>query len=342
MRYIFLLLLLIPFLLQSQYYEDFESYSDGTTVGNTWWLDCSNCSLETGDYFEIKTISGTKTVAARDLDGVAIFETDWIDLTSYYGSFILYGELIKVGDMEGPNTPTSSDHDWVHIEYAIDGGSWVPINDFRNRGLSDSTFYGEDGSPYDIGVDDEYWGVRYSTGNMEPFWVNNIIADSIKIRIRFYNTANTENWRLQQIAVWSEVLLPVELVSIVVNGYYGYNEIKWLTANETNNKGFKIQRSENAIDWVLLGWIEGNGTSNDLTTWVFNDFYFKGENYYRIIQIDYDGSEVYSNIVHISREIEYIELYNLNGQKVTEVTSEGIYLKYNPINNTSERVYIKP
>ena len=89
--------------------------------------------------------------------------------------------------------------------------------------------------------------------------------------------------------------------------------MSWFTATETNNMGFDIERCEkldiNAqTDWQKLAFVEGKGTTTEVTHYSFIDGIEKPGNYlYRLKQIDFDGSYTYSQIVeaNISSPIDF-------------------------------------
>jgi hypothetical protein len=78
-----------------------------------------------------------------------------------------------------------------------------------------------------------------------------------------------------------------------------YIELEWITASEVNNDGFEIERSIDGISFEKIGYVEGNGTTNEMTTYTFQDFSVQYNRlyYYRLKQIDFDGTTSYSNIV---------------------------------------------
>jgi len=89
------------------------------------------------------------------------------------------------------------------------------------------------------------------------------------------------------------IILPVELV------YFSSKIIKesvlleWQTATEINNEGFFVEHSIDGKEWITLGFIEGNGNSEELINYDFMDRSpVKGDNnYYRLRQLDFDGRE---------------------------------------------------
>jgi len=104
--------------------------------------------------------------------------------------------------------------------------------------------------------------------------------------------------------------LPIELVSFDLLKQDEGVQLNWVTASELNNSGFEIQRSKDVEEWEVLGFVEGAGISNSIKTYSFIDKTPLVANYYRLKQIDFDGSFVFSptKYINIDRSIT-ISLY---------------------------------
>ena len=92
---------------------------------------------------------------------------------------------------------------------------------------------------------------------------------------------------------------PVELTSFSASLVKGAVNLSWKTATEVNNMGFNVERSANKSDWTNLAFVKGNGTSTSTITYSYVDKSVNqtGNYYYRLKQIDNDGSYKYSSIV---------------------------------------------
>ena len=106
-----------------------------------------------------------------------------------------------------------------------------------------------------------------------------------------------------ELGFWSGQLqsaLPVELVTFGAKRSGNSNILNWTTATEKNNSLFKVERAGTDLVFGVIGQVKGNGTTNALTDYVFEDKSpLKGVNYYRLLQVDYDGTERYSNTVFV-------------------------------------------
>jgi large repetitive protein len=92
-------------------------------------------------------------------------------------------------------------------------------------------------------------------------------------------------------------LMPVELVSFTSNVKDRNVILNWKTSKEINNKGFEIERKITNGDWIKVGYKEGKGTTNEATTYTFDDTKLNTGKYnYRMKQIDFNGNFSYHNL----------------------------------------------
>ncbi len=93
-------------------------------------------------------------------------------------------------------------------------------------------------------------------------------------------------------------LLPVELVSFEAEVQPRSNvKLSWITASETDNDHFTIERSTDANLWLDLQRLSGAGTSHtSLHYSAIDQSPLQGQSYYRLRQTDYDGSTSWSGI----------------------------------------------
>lgn len=77
--------------------------------------------------------------------------------------------------------------------------------------------------------------------------------------------------------------------------------LHWLTASELENEGFEIERSTDTKEWETIAFVKGFGTTTETQSYKYIDASpFKASNYYRLKQLDTDGTHEYSHIVEIS------------------------------------------
>jgi hypothetical protein len=77
--------------------------------------------------------------------------------------------------------------------------------------------------------------------------------------------------------------------------------LNWRTATEKNNDRFEVQRSIDGQNFEKIGTVKGNGTSNMVREYGFVDKQpLAGQNYYRLNQVDFDGSNAYSKVIQVN------------------------------------------
>jgi hypothetical protein len=93
--------------------------------------------------------------------------------------------------------------------------------------------------------------------------------------------------------------LPVILTSFYAQKGEIGTDLIWSTSQEFNNDHFEIERSHDGINFEKITNVNGQGTKNSLTTYVYNDIDVNRTLvvYYRIKQVDYDGKFEYSNVI---------------------------------------------
>jgi len=95
--------------------------------------------------------------------------------------------------------------------------------------------------------------------------------------------------------------IPVELTAFFALNTNEGVMLKWVTSTETNNSGFSIQRSRDYENYTDVAFVEGNGTTTQPHEYNFIDKISVADiYYYRLKQIDFDGSYEYSNVVEVN------------------------------------------
>lgn len=98
----------------------------------------------------------------------------------------------------------------------------------------------------------------------------------------------------------SIVSLPVDLISF--DGKLEGNSVSldWSTASEQNNLHFDVFKSLKGIDFHFIGRVEGGGNSQTLLAYNFIDSDVNALQYYKLKQVDFDGSFEYSDVIKVS------------------------------------------
>ena len=76
-----------------------------------------------------------------------------------------------------------------------------------------------------------------------------------------------------------------------------------ITASETNNNYFTIERSADGMNFEKIGIVRGAGNSSEMIDYSYSDYApLTGMSFYRLKQTDFDGKESYSSVIVISSE----------------------------------------
>jgi len=94
--------------------------------------------------------------------------------------------------------------------------------------------------------------------------------------------------------------VPVELISFISVVDENNVNLNWITATETNNFGFEVERSSSGSKYEQVGFVESHGTTTEAQVYTFTDNNIKpGNYYYRLKVVDNDGSFEYSKAVNV-------------------------------------------
>lgn len=89
--------------------------------------------------------------------------------------------------------------------------------------------------------------------------------------------------------------------------------LSWTTFTETNTRGFSIERSIDGQGFAEVGDVNGAGSSTETLEYRWDDRNAPGNHYfYRLRNVDLDGSFSYSNIVELTRgqgAVEIVTVY---------------------------------
>jgi len=106
---------------------------------------------------------------------------------------------------------------------------------------------------------------------------------------------------IQKSQVSPDTDLPVEFTDFKGWNKNTVNVLQWVTETELNNEQFEIERSINPQDgFTTIGVVDGAGNSREVLTYLFEDTApMLGLNYYRLRQVDFDGTFAYSKMIAI-------------------------------------------
>jgi len=140
-------------------------------------------------------------------------------------------------------------------------------------------------------------------------------------------------------------IIPVELTNFTARVSGGNIILEWSTATELNNLGFEIERSLNQRTWITIGFIEGHGTTTEPQNYSFIDDGIGGIVYYRLKQIDFDGTYEFSFVIAVNSasvttmdlEQNYPNPFNPNTNIKYQIGNDG-FVNLEVINSLGEVV----
>lgn len=104
-------------------------------------------------------------------------------------------------------------------------------------------------------------------------------------------TGNFTGGFSQFMLVSPNAVLPVNLLDFEAKAQKTTILLKWATSEETNNRGFAIERSLNGADFEQIDWVNGAGTASRRTEYSYTDRFVQPGivYYYRLRQTDFDN-----------------------------------------------------
>jgi hypothetical protein len=170
--------------------------------------------------------------------------------------------------------------------------------------------------------------------------------------------------------VCAQAILPIELTYFQAIPSDKQVLLKWQTSTEVNNDYMEVERSTDSRSFRSIGRVDGAGNSDQLIDYQLTDPNpLSGISYYRLRQVDFDGSVNFSKIVTVqfradgtipkvyptllqqsrlltvdlqqrSSEPVLLELVNLNGQQVKRYTLQGGAVHQIDTNGIEKGTYI--
>ena len=196
----------------------------------------------------------------------------------------------------------------VNITTAGRNGYWRTANTLNRSGISFTFIAGAN----------NYNGInnhlttrlifRNTGGNWQTFGTAGVVAGNANA----FTITKTNTTLFGEFAIGADSNanpLPVELISFTATKQPDYSVLlKWQTANEINNAYFEIERSTDAHSFHAVAKVNGAGTQSVKQSYQFTDdasadlFTTHQTLYYRLKQVDADGTYSNSHIVSVSSD----------------------------------------
>ena len=139
--------------------------------------------------------------------------------------------------------------------------------------------------------------------------------------------------------------LPVELLSFTARGSNGVVELQWSTATERNSASFLVERSSGGYEFEPVTSVPAAGTSHGVRSYSARDQRpLTGISYYRLKQIDQDGSFSYSPVMSVQVagiDKQNLSAYSSNGRLNVEMNTPAVCQTLRILDNMGRLVYTK-
>lgn len=228
--------------------------------------------------------SNGTSYASYDLD-----PTDMNITTSTVDDFSFYAYALPSNGMQngGPDGIVL-DYQGTIIQFLSYEGSFTAVSGIAI-----------DASSIDIGVTES--NSSTATGTSLQLCCNGNTYESQSWQTSATSTAGTAN--LNQV-------LPVELISFTGKLDNGTILIEWETASELNNSHFILEKMGQDEDFYEICRLDGKGTISSPTSYQFRDHNIYGSNFYRLNQVDFDGTlSTYDVIAIYDNDLEAIRVW---------------------------------
>jgi hypothetical protein len=143
---------------------------------------------------------------------------------------------------------------------------------------------------------DDDCGTGYTAEDAEAMSINSIGDYGCIQRARYYEffTGSFSTFYLFR----TDISLPVEFLDFTARRAPKQRvSLDWKTATESGNSHFIIERSRDGLEYEVLGEVAGAGTTSEEQSYSFLDEEpLAGPNYYRLRQVDFDGTESFSEV----------------------------------------------
>ncbi len=191
-----------------------------------------------------------------------------------------------------------------HLEYSIDqGDTWQLLGHTQASGenpAGTNDWYNEASI---LGLRNQPGFSGASNTVVQPRYNISEFAGQADVRFRFVfgsrgfalDGVQIDNFRIEE-----DVSLPIRLISFrAKREEERMVRLDWQTASELNNQGFEIQKSSDGITFEAIAFVDGAGTTNQLQTYHYLDRNAPEAAYYRLKQIDHNGSFTYSHLDYV-------------------------------------------
>lgn len=312
------------------------------TFTDTVKFDCMEAFDWSGNWYFQEPTTGFFTNASKSAPTSAVIygtgggadEYDWYSLPNVTGldPFKEYKIQINLGAYRFTSTGSTSGvdaADYIEVQISTDGGANYS-SELRVTGFNNA-YWDYNSATASVTADGTVdiftptaGGNRTSTG--DGYSILEIIipggASQIAVDILSVVDRAGEEWWIDDIYLLKSVNTPlaVELLDFTATAHPHCTDIEWSTASENNSSHFDLEKSINGFDWNRIAVVQSSGFSSMKIDYSHRDLeLINGDSYYRLKEIDFNGTIEIFETIHIRRDIINEEnYYDLMGRPVKE------------------------
>lgn len=210
--------------------------------------------------------------------------TDPINLSSYTNPKLTFWTKFDI----------ESNWDYGQVRVSTNNGSsWIALQGLYTEPGTGS--FQPNGQPVYDGIQTSWVREEISLASYTSGQVK------LQFQIRTDGSQVRDGWYVDDIGIVVYSAVPVELTSFNAELTDNKVNLSWATSSEINNHGFEIQKSsDKERGFFTIGFVKGAGTTSENSFYKFTDKTLAaGTSYYRLKQVDLDGSFRYYGPVEI-------------------------------------------
>lgn len=209
------------------------------------------------------------------------------------------------------SSPGFADGNWHYYTFVVGnapGGAWVYVDGVEIATLS---FQGSD--PYTppgnifLGGRTDLNATRFLKGFLDEVRISDEPRSADWLKTEFDNQTTPMGYATfgpETDAYLNCAPLPVELLAFNATALEERNVLAdWITASELNSDYFVVERTTDGVQFEAIGTVDAAGTSlNPIQYELIDENALSGTSYYRLKEVDLDGTFTYSELKSVNFE----------------------------------------
>ena len=306
------------------FFDDFDSYTAGVRLctQTTQWQPWSVTPGTAEDPFVSDAFSWSPSNSVKIVQNNDLIRLHGSKTTGkWYMSFAFYIPATKTGYFNTMNGFAPNPNVWgMDVYFDAGGAGRIDTTGGGGGGANDVAF------SWVVGQWNQAIIIIDLDTHLAEFWITTTPPSIIQVATwdwtqggtkvnrldcnDFYGAAATDEMYIDDYFFGDAmpVVLPVELSAFSANVNKRNVVLNWTTETEINNQGFEIERRSTDGQFLTIGHVNGNGTTTERKEYSYIDADLQtGTYYYRLKQVDFNGSFEYSNVVfaEITTPIEF-------------------------------------